>query len=311
MKPRLVVLAGPTASGKTDLAIDAVTASGVDVEIIVLDSRQLYRGLDVGTGKPDDQQRAVVPHHLLDCLDLEHTPDAMGYRRRVERVLEDVLARGGVPFLVGGAGFYLRALREGFHDVEHSAEDLAAVRDELAELQDAELLAKLRDQDPVTADRLHPNDRYRIGRALELCMLSGRRASDLEAGFQPRPVLGATFEVALLMPPAALLHERIQRRTAGWLNGGWEDEVRALLDAGHDPGCPGLQTLGYRQVVELVDATRTRREVEEEIVVATRRYARAQRTWFRKEAAAGTFASVDDSAVRAVAGMLRAARGSA
>jgi tRNA dimethylallyltransferase len=311
MKPRLVVLAGPTASGKTDLAIEAVTASGVDAEIIVLDSRQLYRGLDVGTGKPDERQRARVAHHLLDCLELEETPDAMDYRRRVERVLEDVLARGSVPFLVGGAGFYLRALREGFHDVEHSAADLAAVRDELAQLGDAELLAKLRDQDSATADRLHPNDRYRIGRALELCMLSGRKASDLEAGFRPRPVLGGTFEVALLMPPTASLHERIQRRTAAWLEGGWEDEVRALLDAGHDPGCPGLQTLGYRQVVDLVDSRRTRPEVGEEIVVATRRYARAQRTWFRKEAAARSFASVDDSAVQAVAGMLRAARGSA
>ena len=124
----------------------------------------------------------------------------MDYRRRVESVARDIVQRGRVPFLVGGAGFYLRALREGFHDFEYSAEQLAAVRASIAGLQDDELMRRLVELDPDTANRLHPNDRYRIGRAVELCELSGRRASDLEQSFVPRPVLGAGFDVALLQP---------------------------------------------------------------------------------------------------------------
>ena len=106
MTPRFVALIGPTASGKTDLAVEAIRRSSVSTEIIVLDSRQLYRGLDLGTGKPDAAQRAAVRHHLLDVLDPHETPDAMDYRRRVEAVAQDILDRGAVPFLVGGAGFY-------------------------------------------------------------------------------------------------------------------------------------------------------------------------------------------------------------
>jgi len=311
MSPALVALVGPTASGKTDLAIDAVRASGVDVEIIVLDSRQMYRGLDLGTGKPDAAQRELVPHHLLDCIALEDTPDAMDYRRRVEAVASAILARGAVPLLVGGAGFYLRALREGFHEFEYSSEDLAAIRASNAGLDDAGLLDRLRGLDPASADRLHPNDRYRIGRALELCELSGRPASELEAEFRPSPILDATFRVALLMPPREVLHERIERRTRAWLDAAWISEVEALLAAGHAPDCPGLQVLGYRQVLDLVLGDRSRVEVEEEIMVATRRYARAQRTWFRKEEPEFTLEAPDERGVAQVARLLRDAGGSA
>jgi len=276
----------------------------------VLDSRQLYRGLDVGTGKPDAKQQRLVPHHLLDCVELEQTPDAMEYRRRVEVTARDILARGAVPFLVGGAGFYLRALREGFHEFEYDAGDLVTIREANAQLGESELLERLRALDPASAERLHPNDRYRIGRALELCELSGRPASQLEAEFRPAPVLDAKFEVALLMPSRELLHDRIERRTRAWLEGAWVREVEALLQAGHEPGCPGLQILGYRQVLDLIAGRGSRAEVEEEIVVATRRYARAQRTWFRKEVPACVMAAADAAAVEQVAKLLRSAGGS-
>jgi tRNA dimethylallyltransferase len=310
MNPTFVALVGPTASGKTDLAIDAAEASGVDVEVIVLDSRQLYRGLDAGTGKPDAEQRRRVPHHLLDCIGIDETPDARDYRRRVEAVAGKILARGAVPFLVGGAGFYLRALREGFHDIEYTAEELASIRDVNARLSNEELFERLRELDAASAGRLHPNDRYRIGRAIELYALSGRPASELEASFEPAPVLGASFEVTLLMPDRETLHRRIERRTGNWLDGEWVGEVETLLRAGHSPEEPGLQTLGYRQVVALVSGRRGRADTEEEIVVATRRYARAQRTWFRKEETAYSFTAADASAVDQIAALLRSAGGS-
>ena len=304
MTPRFVALVGPTASGKTDLAVEAIELAAIPVEIIILDSRQLYRGVDLGTGKPDADQRRRVRHHLLDCIDLDTTPDAMDYRRRVEAVGREILDRGAVPLLVGGAGFYLRALREGFHDFEYGSPELERVRTRLAGLDDEDLRAELRRQDPVTADRLHPNDRYRIGRAVELCELSGRKASELDAEFQPRPVLGAEFDVALLMPEREFLHERIEHRTGLWLSGGWEAEVQTLLQAAISAEAPGLQILGYRQVLGLIRGELTREECAAAIVVATRRYARAQRTWFRKETPCLRFTRPDRAAVEALAGLL-------
>lgn len=302
---RFVALVGPTASGKTDLAVDAVEASGVAAEIIVLDSRQLYRGLDAGTGKPDAGQVARVPHHLLDCLDPVEKPDAMDYRQRVGVVAQEIVSRGAVPFLVGGAGFYLRALREGFHDFEYSPDELAAVRDRLATLDDASLLAELRAVDPASAERLHPNDRYRLGRALEICELSGRPASGLEAGFRPRPLLDARFDLAVLLPERSVLHRRIEARTAAWLDHGWPLEVQALLDAGLAPDCPGLQILGYREVVGWLQGELDRATCEHRVVVATRRYAKNQRTWFRKERPSLSFGQADAAAVQELAGLLR------
>jgi len=308
MRPRdrrLVALVGPTASGKTDLAVQAVEQAGCPVEIVILDSRQLYRGLDLGTGKPDAEQRRRVPHHLLDCLELHETPDAMDYRRRVEAVASEILARGAVVLLVGGAGFYLRALREGFHDFEYTSAELGRVRERLSCMDDETLRESLRSLDPRTAERLHPNDRYRISRALELCELSGRTASELEAEFRARPILDASFKVALLMPAAEILHERIAQRTGLWLEAGWQEEIRDLLDSGIDPAAAGLDILGYRQVGALLRGEMTREECLEQIVVATRRYARAQRTWFRKEQARLNFAAHDAAAVQALAALLR------
>jgi tRNA dimethylallyltransferase len=310
MNPRFVALVGPTASGKTDLAVEAIALAGVPVEIVILDSRQLYRGIDIGTGKPDAAQRQRVPHHLLDCIDLESAPDAMDYRRRVQLAARGILDRGAVPLLVGGAGFYLRALREGFHEFEYSAGELELVRTRLASLDDEELLTELRNRDPVTADRLHPNDRYRIGRALELCELSGRRASELESAFRPQPVLDATFDVALLMPEQELLHERIGKRTALWLAGGWVAEVEALLEAGVPADAPGLGILGYRQVLGLIHGELTVEQCTTDTVVATRRYARTQRTWFRKEDPRLRFERPDPAAADALAGLLREAAAS-
>lgn len=304
MPPRFVALVGPTASGKTGLAVRAVEESGVPVEVVVLDSRQLYRGLDLGTGKPDAEQRERVPHHLLDCLELHEVPDAMDYRRRVEEVSTQIHGRGAVVLLVGGAGFYLRALREGFHEVEYSAGQLAAIRDRLATLDDEALVAALRAVDPVAAARLHPNDRYRVGRALELCELSGRPASELEAEFRPRPIHGARIEVALLMPSREVLHRRIEERTQEWLKSGWEEEVSGLLEAGTSPAAAGLQILGYRQVLGHLKGELDADRCRHEIIVATRRYAKAQRTWFRKEDPRLSFDRPDSPAVSGLARLL-------
>ena len=284
--PRVVALVGATATGKTDLAIRAALAAKSPVEILGLDSRQLYRDLDVGTGKPDALQRRVVPHHLLDLLGPDESPDAMWYRERAEEAVQGVVSRGAVPLLVGGSGFYLRALREGFHDLPGDTERRAEVRARVAALSDDEVRAELGRVDRPTLERLHPNDRYRLGRALEIAWLSGEPPSALEARFVPRPILGARFDLFLLGVERTVLHERIARRTHAWMDGGWPEEARALLDRGVDPQAPALRTLGYREVVEWILGGARREEAVERITVRTRRYARQQETWFRKESGA-------------------------
>lgn len=284
--PRVVALVGATASGKTDLSIEAARAAGVPVEIVILDSRQLYRGLDVGTGKPDAQQRAAIPHHLLDVLEPTETPDAAWYRGECERVFGEIWSRGASVLLVGGAGFYLRALTEGFHELESDPVRLAQVRAEHEALDDASLRDRLAEVDPESATRLHPNDRYRIGRALELYRLSGRPASELERNFVPRPVCDARFDVFQLQVERGVLHERIETRTRAWLDGeAWSHEIRGLLATGVPTDAPGLNILGYREVLEAMERGEAAIETLDAIVVATRRYARQQETWLRKVAA--------------------------
>lgn len=296
--PRAVVLVGATASGKTDLAVAAALACERPVEILALDSRQLYRDLDVATGKPSTEQRDAVPHHLLDLLEAHEKPQAQWYRDRATAAMQAVLARGAVPFFVGGSGFYLRALREGFSEIAASPEELARARAKVAELDDDALRARLVALDPDTAARLHPHDRYRIGRALEIAWLTGETASALQARFQPRPLLDARFEVLVLGTERSLLHERIAARTSRWLAGGWREEVEAMLARGIDRDAPALRTLGYREVLRWIAGELDPQHAAAQIVVGTRRYARQQETWLRKERQTRWIAEHDVDLVR-------------
>ena len=295
---RAVVLVGATASGKTDLAVCAARECPRPVEILALDSRQLYRDLDVATGKPSTEQRGAVPHHLLDLLEAHERPQAMWYRERAVQAMQEVLARGAVPLFVGGSGFYLRAVREGFFEVDATPERLAEVRARIAEMPPDALREELRAHDPDTAALLHPNDLYRQARALEIVWASGRTATALRADFAPRPLLGAHFDVFVLDVERSVLHERIATRTAQWLGAGWREEVEGMLAHGVDRAAPALQTLGYREVLRWIEGQANRQRTEERIVVCTRRYARQQETWFRKEAHARSIGADDTLLLR-------------
>jgi tRNA dimethylallyltransferase len=277
-----LALVGPTASGKTALAIEAARRVGTAVEIVSLDSRQLYRRLDVGTGKPTAAERAAAVHHLVDCIDPDETFDAGRYRRAVEALLPELWARGVAPLLVGGAGFYLKALTEGFHDLPDDPQALADARAEHGALSLEELRARLEAIDPASAERIHENDRYRTERALELHRLTGRTPTELAATFQPRPVHGCQVQVWHLSPPRDVLHRRIAARAARWLKGAWQDEVQGLLDEGLAEDCPGLSILGYREVVGFLRGRLHADALQERVVTATRQYARQQEIWFRK-----------------------------
>jgi tRNA dimethylallyltransferase len=278
----LVVLVGATAAGKTSLALEVAREFSDPLELISLDSRQIYRGLDLGTGKPSLQEREALPHHLVDIIDPAESFDAGRYRRCVEELLPELRRRGVTPIVVGGAGFYLRALQEGFFDLPENPELLARLRREWKEVSGEELRSRLREVDPERAEQLHPNDRYRLERALEIHALSGKSMSELAREFTPRPVLGMNLRVFHLQPARWKLHAKIARRAEQWLRGGWIEETRALLEEGWAEDSPGLSILGYREIVSSLRNPGQSEDLLERILVATRRYARQQEIWFRK-----------------------------
>ena len=295
------VIVGPTAVGKT--ALITQLARGHPIEIISLDSRQVYRGLRIGTAQPTADELAVCPHHLIDFLPPEETYDAARYRRDFCRAYGDITARGGRPVVVGGAGLYLTAIREGFVDLGEAARPLAAVRAELDRLDDDEIRRRLRASDPSAWRRIHANDRYRSQRALEIGEVAGRPMSELTAAQAPDPALGLDFRVFVLERPVAELDARIAARTRAMLDGGWLEETRGLL-ARHDPECPGLGSLGYREIVAHLGGAVSAAPLEEAIVRVTRQYAKRQRTWFRKVGAAGRGRPDDPALASALSALL-------
>ncbi len=282
-RPRsLVVLVGATASGKTHLALSLVDRFPGELELVSLDSRQIYRELQLGTGKPRPEECARLPHHLIDLIDPDESFDGGRYRRAVELLLPEIWKRGVTPIVVGGAGFYLRALSEGFFDLPEDPERLGAIRSELRDLELEELRARGGQQEHGTAQRLEPNDRYRIGRPVENHAGSGRSMTELSAEFEPEPVLGVELILHHLQLPRWQLHGRIARRARAWLDGPWIEETKALLEAGWAPDSPGLRILGYREIVAHLQESSSRAELEEKVLAATRQYARQQEIWFRK-----------------------------
>lgn len=280
-----ILLIGPTASGKTGLAVRLVRA--FPLEIISVDSAQIYRGMDIGTAKPDQSTLAEAPHHLLDVLDPEQRYSAAQFRADALALMAEIRARGRMPLLVGGTMLYFRALTEGL--AELPAAD-PAVRDEL-EAQAREegwpaMHRQLARLDPVTAARLHPNDAQRVQRALEVERLSGRPLSELLERGGEHAAAGTLLPVVLRPARRAWLHERIERRFHEMLAAGFVDEVVSLRER---PGLtaehPSMRTVGYRQIWQYLDGAQDYPITVQRGVAATRQFAKRQLTWLRRERA--------------------------
>ncbi len=290
------VLAGPTAAGKTALVL--ALASRLPVEVISLDSRQIYRGLRLGTAQPTPAEQAACRHHLIDFVPPEESYSAARFRRDFVAAWRDVRARGRLPLLVGGAGLYLAAVEKGLFRVPGlDAATTARVRAELSALADEEVRARLRQADPASWDRIPPGDRYRNRRALEICVATGRPMSAHMAEQAPDPALGLQFPLVYVTRPRTELHARIAARTRAMLRAGWIAETEALMRA-HGPDARALRSIGYREIVAVVQGTLDPGEMEERIVAATRQYAKRQETWFRPLPRVATGAP-EDGAVRA------------
>jgi tRNA dimethylallyltransferase len=277
-----LAILGPTASGKSRLGMALATRTGG--EIVSVDSRQAYRRLDIGTAKPTAEERRAVPHHLIDILDLDETTNAEAFARLALEAIRDIAGRGRLPILVGGSGLYFRSISRGFFDVRLDPAARRAYDASLRGVPSAVLHERLAEVDPGSARRIHPNDRYRVTRALEVFALTRRPLSEHLRAQKPDP---AREEVRFIRlgadVPRPELHRRILDRARAMISGGWTEEVELLLAEGADPSWPGMKTLGYPEVVACVRGLASLEETEARIVELTRQYAKRQMTWFRKE----------------------------
>ncbi|HUP92759.1 MAG TPA: tRNA (adenosine(37)-N6)-dimethylallyltransferase MiaA [Solimonas sp.] len=281
----VILLMGPTASGKTGLALRL--AQRLPVELVSVDSAQVYRGMDIGTAKPDRATLARHPHHLLDLLDPAQSYSAARFCSDALRLIGEIRARGRMPLLVGGSMLYFRALQQGFSELP-AADPLIRQRLE-AEAQRRgwpALHARLAALDPDTGARLHPNDSQRIQRALEIIERTGANATQAYALPRVSRLDGPVVKVALNPPERAELHRRIEQRFRGMIEAGLVEEVAGLKARGDlHPDLPSMRAVGYRQVWEHLDGATTLDEAIGKGIAATRQFAKRQLTWLRSEPA--------------------------
>jgi len=278
--PPAVFLMGPTASGKTALAVSLVER--FPLEIISVDSALVYRGMDIGTAKPDAATLARAPHHLLDIRDPTEAYSAAAFCDDAKRLMADIVERGKVPLLVGGTMLYFRALLQGLDDLPRADSALRKkLEAEAAARGWPALHAELAAVDPVTAARLAPNDSQRIGRALEIFRLTGKPMSaQLDRAQSELPY--RVLQLALIPSDRAVLHQRIAARFDAMLAEGLLEEVKTLRRSyALTPDLPAMRAVGYRQAWACLDGEIDSKELREQGIAATRQLAKRQLTWLR------------------------------
>lgn len=272
-----VAIMGATATGKSHVALQM--ASEFNGEIISMDSRQIYRSLEIGTAKPTTDERRRVPHHLVDSLAPTETTSAGQHLRAVEAALGNVVAAAHVPFLVGGTGLYFRVLIEGLIEVDIPAEELRQIRQDLSGQSNEALYETLCECDPDRAEMLSPNDRVRISRALEIFFHTGQPYSLLQSRQKKEPRWSG-LKIVLTMPRDQL-RDRIEARTKEMFRNGWIQEVESLLDSGLMADAPAMTSLGYGVIAQAVLEARDVESVVDHVVLQTQKYAKRQETFFR------------------------------
>lgn len=277
----LIVLLGPTGAGKSDLGLSL--AERFSGEIIGCDSIQVYRGLDIGSAKIPVPERRGIPHHLIDVLDLNEELTAGVYSRLAREVITAIHRRNKLPIVVGGTGFYLRALLEGLSPAPLRDPALRLHLSKVAARRPGALHRFLRARDFEAASRIHPNDRQKIIRAIELILLGHQPVTAIQS--LPRNSLTGviTFKVGLA-PTRALLYEQLDQRSKQMFSNGLLAETKAVLDSGVSPAAKPLQSLGYKQAVAVLTGRSSIEEAIRECQSKTRQYAKRQITWFRAEA---------------------------
>ena len=305
----LVIVLGPTGVGKTSLAIEL--AGALNGEIIGADSRQIYRYMDIGTAKPTAAQQALVPHHLIDIVDPDYNLSLAEYQDAAYRCIDAAHQRGALPFLVGGSGQYISAVEEGWSipRVSPNPKIRAELEADVASHSPAALHERLRQVDPISAERIHPNNVRRVIRALEVHIVTGRPISELQ---RKRPPPWRIYKIGLRLP-RSLLYPRVDRRVDDMIAAGFVDEVGRLLDMGYDRSLPSMSGLGYLEIAgHLLDGVPLEQAIER-TKFSTHEFIRQQDVWFRGHDNGILWHNVDDIDGDALTQRLRdwLARGSA
>jgi tRNA dimethylallyltransferase len=303
--PRLIAIVGPTAAGKSELALQLACDHGA--EIVSCDSLQVYRGLDVGSAKPSAEERLRVPHHMIDVRDPDEPFSAADYAGLARASLAEIAARGRPALVVGGTGLYLRALLHGLFEGPSRDE---ALRDRLAALAerfgDARLHRLLARVDPEAARRIQPRDRLRVVRALEVYRATRRPLSEHHREGEHAALSGFAVQTLGLAPAREALRGRVERRTDAMLAAGLLDETRGLLE--RYPAAPRpLRAIGYRQAAAVLRGEQTLVAARHDIVAATMKYAKRQLTWFRHQSRADWHATPEAARAAADAWLAREA----
>lgn len=276
----LLVICGPTASGKSGWAIQL--AQEFDLEIISADSRQVYRQMDIGTAKVSKEEKALVPHHLIDVVDPDQAFSVADYVDLAHPLIEDIFQRGKLPCVVGGTGLYIQALVGGLAEVPTGNDELRAQLHLKEEEGGAGTLHRLlQEVDPAAAEIIHPRNVVRLVRALEVYYLSGRRLSEFKDEHRFADQCYQTLKFAPSLDRAEL-YRRIDQRVIQMLECGLLEEVESLLDR-YDPQLKAMKTLGYREAIEYLRGERNYTQMVEMIQTRTRQYAKRQLTWLRKD----------------------------
>lgn len=281
MKPAIIVICGPTGIGKTSVGIALAEAFGG--EIVGADSMQIYRHMDIGTAKPTPEERNRVPHHMVDIADPDEPYDATKYAEAAGKAIDEIRENNKLPFVVGGTGFYIKTLVHGiFHPGQADAETRARLKKEATDLGSRSLHARLEQCDPHTAEKLHPNDTYRIIRALEVFESTGVPISKSQGEHGFSETRYNTLKIGL-SADRQTLYERINLRTEQMAASGFEDEVAALLEMGYSRDLKSMQSIGYRHMVDYLEGNVPWDETMRIFKRDTRRYAKRQLTWFRAD----------------------------
>lgn len=279
---RKLVLAilGPTAAGKSDFAIQV--AQRVNGEILCLDSTTVYKGFDIGSSKPSPEQQAKVPHHLIDALEPEQNFSAHDFAEMAFNEVQDIHKRGKIPILVGGTYFYLRALQHGMYPIQEVPKEVFDQLEKEFADNTAAMHAELQRVDEDAARAVHPNDQYRLTRALAVFRGTGKKPSQLKAEpLWPEQESWLWMKYALVVPRSVLV-QRIRERAQNMLSGGWLDEVRTLRE--NHPHARALSSVGYLQVCKYLDGEIAHDKLVDAIEEATRGLAKRQLTWLRSDA---------------------------
>ncbi|MEW6312794.1 MAG: tRNA (adenosine(37)-N6)-dimethylallyltransferase MiaA [Pseudomonadota bacterium] len=298
--PHAILLMGPTASGKSRLALEIATR--LPCEIVSVDSAQVYRGMDIGTAKPDAATLRRVPHHLIDILDPGESYSAAQFRADALRVMAEITARGNIPLLAGGTMLYFKALIEGLSELPPADPGIRMVIEEMARAADWPTLhTELARLDPVTAARLEPTDAQRIQRALEVCYITGKPMSEALKRREAAVLPYALTQIALVPSDRNVLHQRIAERFEIMLELGLINEVRNLRARyALDLSMPSMRCVGYRQAWHYLDGDYGLAALREKGIAATRQLAKRQLTWLRGMAGLTTFDCLDENLSAAV-----------